>query len=66
MNRILDALLGPHCPHQCGERIYPRDLHTHLQLEHAGDPAISPILVDAVRETAVAAAYLRRHRKATS
>lgn len=62
MNRLLDLLLGPHCPHQCGERIHPRDLHTHLHLEHAGDPDIpAPVLI-LLKDKYQAAAYLRRHR----
>ncbi|GAB2762850.1 hypothetical protein [Nocardioides pakistanensis] len=60
--RLLTLLLGPHCPHGCGQRLYPRDVHTHLVTDHAGDPDVPQTLIDAVRDPHVAAAYLRRHR----
>lgn len=34
--RFLDALLGAPCVH-CGERVFPRDVTTHVFVDHAGD-----------------------------
>jgi hypothetical protein len=37
LTRLLDALLGPRCALDCGQRVFPKDLERHLRLDHAGD-----------------------------
>lgn len=37
LTRFLDTLLGPHCRHGCGQRIFPADRHAHEDMNHAGD-----------------------------
>lgn len=62
IERFLTLLLGPKCPHLCGQRLYPKDVHAHLTTDHAGDTDVPQTLIDAVRDPHVAAAYLRHHR----
>lgn len=61
--RLLNALLGPHCPLDCGQRLYPRDVASHLRVEHAGDPGADPAFVDMLKDPELAAAYLRFHAR---
>jgi hypothetical protein len=34
---LADVVLGPRCPVGCGERVFPKDEATHVDVEHAGD-----------------------------
>lgn len=34
---LLDALLGDRCRLGCGQRVYPRDIGWHEDIDHAGD-----------------------------
>lgn len=37
LRRLADAIWGAHCRLGCGVRVFPRDVHAHELLDHAGD-----------------------------
>lgn len=38
LSGFLDWLLGPRCPHGCGQRVFTADRPAHFSIEHCGDP----------------------------